>query len=983
METIVSPRPVNSTPAPDADATVIMNSPAHGAAPPNVPANPPRSSPSQSSASRLPDFGPRYQVISLLGQGGMGAVYKARDLELDRIVALKLLRPELTPDAGATQRFKQELLLASKISHRNILRIHDLGDSNGVKFISMAYIEGQDLHHILQEHGRLPVKRALHLAKQILAALEAAHTEGVVHRDLKPQNMMVDANDQLYVMDFGLAKSVNTDVRMTMSGQVVGTPQYMAPEQVEGGPIDHRADLYAFGLILDEMLTGELVFKAESAFHLMLARIREAPRSPRTVVPDLPEYLDRIVSRCLMRAPEERYQSAREILDDIASETAGEVRSQETLVLSSVGKTAIAPSKPQFSVRRWAALSAALLVVAGGGIWGWEKFAHPAAGRQGNISVLVADFTNHTGDAVFDSTLEPMLNVALEGANFINAYSRGDARNLAEKLPKPTNKLDEQTAQLVAMSQGINAVITGDITLRGNKYQISAMALDGATGNVLGKAEVSVADEKDVIRELPKLAAPLRRALGDTTPPSVQFNSVSGGFTAANLEAVHFNGLGLEQQFAGNFQSAFEAFKKATELDPNFAQAYSGMAAMASDLGKASDAEKYTQAALQHEDRMTERERYRVRGIYYLSIGNWSKCVDELSQLVKSYPSDRVGQTNLGVCYASMRNFSMAAEVARRAVDLAPQAVVERNNLSFYLTYSGDFEGGDREALKALQINQNSVRAHLAQVEAQLGKGSLAEAAATYKQMQGLGASGASLAASGLADLAAYEGRFTDAINTLQTGITADLAAKDPNGAAEKSATLAHLQYLRGQKAAAIASAGKAISLSKDHAVPARVLAARVFVEAGDIPQAQKLSAALASETDAETQAYGKIIDGEVLLARGDKGRGIATLTEANSLMDTWLGRFDLGWAYLEAGKFVEADSEFERCNRRRGEALELLLDNVPTLAAYPMALYYQGRVREGLKNPAFADSYRAYLNIRGKAGEDPLLPDIRRRLGQ
>src|SRR5215469_777734 len=658
METIVSPGPVNPTPPSDADATVIINSPVQGAAPPNVPASPPRYSPSQSSANRLPDFGSRYQVISLLGQGGMGAVYKARDLELDRTVALKLLRPELTPDAGATQRFKQELLLASKISHRNILRIHDLGDANGVKFISMAYIEGQDLHHILEKQGRLPVKRALHFAKQILGALEAAHTEGVVHRDLKPQNMMVDANDQLYVMDFGLAKSVDTDVRMTMTGQVVGTPQYMAPEQVEGGPIDHRADLYAFGLILDEMLTGELVFKAESAFHLMLARIREAPRGPRTVVPDLPEYLDRIVLRCLMRAPEERYQSAREILDDIAAETAGEVRSQETLVLSSVGKTAIAPPKPSFSVRRWAAFAAVVLVLGAAGFWGWKKFGQPAAGNHGNISVLVGDFTNQTGDPVFDDTLEPMLNVALEGANFINAYSRGEARNLAEKLPKPTNKLDEQSARLIAVSQGINAVITGDLTLRGNKYRISATALDAVTGNVLGTAEISVTDKQDVIRELPKVAAPLRRALGDTTPASVQFEAVSGGFSAANLEAVHQSALGVEQQFAGNFQNAFDLFQKAVELDPTYPRAYFGMAAMATNLGKPADAEKYSQMALQHEDRMTERERYRVRGLYYGSTGNWSKCVDELSQLVSRYPSDRIGQSNLAVCYASTRNYS-------------------------------------------------------------------------------------------------------------------------------------------------------------------------------------------------------------------------------------------------------------------------------------------------------------------------------------
>src|SRR5438067_1549108 len=273
--------------------------------------------PARSSLRWTPDFGSRYEVLGILGQGGVGTVYKARDLELDRVVALKLLRPDMIPDASAIQRFKQELLLASKVSHRNILRIHDLGDANGMKYISMAYIEGEDLHRLLARVGRLSLERALRIARQLAEALDAAHAEGVVHRDLKPQNIMLGASDQVYVMDFGLAKSVETDAHMTMTGQVVGTPQYMAPEQVEGAALDHRTDLYAFGLILDEMLTGDLVFKADSALQLMLKRVREHPRSPRAIIADLPEYVERIIMHCLQANPAARYQSAREILRDI------------------------------------------------------------------------------------------------------------------------------------------------------------------------------------------------------------------------------------------------------------------------------------------------------------------------------------------------------------------------------------------------------------------------------------------------------------------------------------------------------------------------------------------------------------------------------------------------------------------------------------------------------------------------------------------
>ena len=227
----------------------------------------------------------------------------------------------------------------------------------------------------------------------------------------------------------------------------------------------------------------------------------------------------------------------------------------------------------------------------------------------------MGDFANHTGDPVLDNTLEPMLGVAMEGASFINAYSRGDARKLAKKLPNPTDKLDEQSVRLVAMNQACNAVITGDISLRGDKYDISAIALDAVSGNVLAKAEVTVDNKQQILSELPKLAEPILKALGDTTPASLQFEKVSGGFTAASLEAVHQDALGVDEQFAGKFQDAFNSFQKSAELDPKFARAYTGMAAMANNLGRHGDAVKYMKLAMANADRMTEREVFRNQGL--------------------------------------------------------------------------------------------------------------------------------------------------------------------------------------------------------------------------------------------------------------------------------------------------------------------------------------------------------------------------------
>src|ERR1700734_1131991 len=264
------------------------------------------------------DFGPRYRIEALLGQGGMGRVYKAYDKELDRTVAIKVVREGAIGQSDALKRFKQELVLASKISHKNILRTHDMGEVAGVRFISMAYIQGKDLQHIIRENPNMPLERVLKFSQQIAEALAAAHAEGVVHRDLKPQNLLIGNDDQVFVCDFGLAKSFEESATgMTRTGAFLGTPRYMSPEQVEGKPADQRADLYAYGLILYEMVTGDVPFTGESTLKVMYQRIQEKPKNPKLINVDLPNWLVRIIMRWLEKDAADRYQSAYEILADL------------------------------------------------------------------------------------------------------------------------------------------------------------------------------------------------------------------------------------------------------------------------------------------------------------------------------------------------------------------------------------------------------------------------------------------------------------------------------------------------------------------------------------------------------------------------------------------------------------------------------------------------------------------------------------------
>jgi tetratricopeptide (TPR) repeat protein/predicted Ser/Thr protein kinase len=920
-------------------------------------------------------IGERYEILQLLGQGGMGAVYKARDIELERLVALKLIRPDLATHPEILRRFKQELILAREVTHRNVVRIFDLGQAHGVRFITMEYVEGRDLHALLHEKGKLPPEEAVPIFVQIAAALEAAHHAGVVHRDLKPQNILVDQGGRVYVMDFGVARSLETP-GMTQTGALMGTPEYMSPEQAKGLKVDARSDLFSLGIIFYEMLSGVSPFKADTAMATMFKRTRERAVPLAQLGSGVPGFLSDVVSKCLEIDTAQRYQSAREIIEDLEKWKSDVARGAMNPVARWLK---FAPP-----VQKWLAVGIAALLLMTGGyairdkLPRWfspkPKAAHPP------VSVLVADFANHTGDPIFDDTLEPMFNVALEGASFVNAYDRGAARKLAQKLPHPTDKLDEQAGRLIAVSQGLGAVVTGSLSRRGDGYKLSVEAVDARTGNSIATAEVTATNKDALLLAVPKLAAPIRKALGDTTPESVQL-AASGPFTAASLEVVHLYNVGMEQQFAGKMDEALSSFSKAVELDPNFARAYSGMAATAGGLGRQADGEKYVKLAMQHVDRMTERERYHTRAFFYFMTGDYPKCVEEYSNLVGQYPADIIGQANLAACYGQLRDIPKAVEAARRAVEIVPRGAVQRLNLSFLSSLGGDFQGGEREARAALQINPSSEAGFLNLAEAQLGQGQISQAAGSYHELQKVSAMGASMAAAGLADLAAYGGRFADALRLLEQGATADLEAKRPENAAKKFAALAHTQLLRGQKGPAVAAADKALAYGQS--IQVRFLAGRIFAESGETAKAQKLSASLGSELQAEPQAYAKIIEGKSALKQGDSSRAIKAFTEANKLLDTWIGRLELGRAYLEAGLFVEADSEFDRCIKRRGEALELFMDNVPTYAYSPLVYYYQGRVREGLKSPAFAESYRNYLSIRGQAGEDPLLPEIRRRLGQ
>jgi len=917
-------------------------------------------------------LGERYEILAMLGQGGMGAVYKARDQELDRVVALKVIRPELTTNPDILKRFKQELILARQVTHRNVIRIFDLGQADGLKFITMEFLEGQDLRAELTKRGKFSPEDAARIILQISRALEVAHGEGVVHRDLKPQNIMLDANARAYVMDFGIARSAYLP-GMTQTGALIGTPEYMSPEQAKGEKLDERSDLFSLGVIFYELVTGNSPYYSDTPLATLWKRMQEKAKPLTEVDPTIPKEISDIVAKLLEIEPANRFAKAGELAWRLESWLG-----ISNPALTATGTVALPAAKSIFSWK-WVAAGLALLL-AGGGVAFWLKNPTKPKAPHAPVNVLVADFTNHTGDPIFDGTLEPMFNVALEGASFVNAYSRGNARKLAGQLAHPSDKLDEQSARLVAISQGLGAVVTGSLSRRGDGYKLSVEALDARTGNSIAAAEVSASDKDQLLLDVPKLAAPIRKALGDSTPESVQLNTAGGAFQASSLEAVHQYAIGSDQQFAGKMEDSLASFAKVAELDPNFARAYSGMAAAAASLDRPHDAENYLKLAMEHVDRMTERERFRIRGLYYLSTENWTKCVEEYSELVKQYPADNIGHNNLSVCYRSLHNTPKAIEELQRALEVLPHNQLARVNLALYLSYTSDFSESEREAKKVLEANPSYEVAYVALASSQIGQGQLAEAIKTYEQLDKVSSLGQTFVAPGLADIAIYEGRLGDAAQFLQQGAAMALKAGRSDAAAADLALLGYTELLRKQKAAALASLEKALANSQT--VSTRFMAARDYVLAGETGKAHSLAIQIASDSNPDSQADAKLIEGEIALQEKDPRKAVGLFTEANKLVDGWIGWFDLGRAYLDAGQYVEADSEFDRCLKNRGATFDLF-DYVSTYSYVPEVYYYQGRVREQLKSPGATDSYRTYMSIRGKAGEDPLLPEVRQRLGQ
>jgi tetratricopeptide (TPR) repeat protein/predicted Ser/Thr protein kinase len=926
-----------------------------------------------------------YRLISLVGKGGMGEVFLAHDEQLDRQVAVKFLPESMNQEPKARERFLREAKAAAALDHPFICKVFEAGEFRGKAYMVMEYIEGRSLKERIAE-GPFPLADALRATLEVAEALEAAHAKGIVHRDLKPANLMCTPQGHIKVMDFGLAKYLAADkpeaatrtLSLTMTadpagpsitspGMVVGTIAYMSPEQARGGAVDGRTDIFSLGIVLDEMVSGKHPFDRGTPLETLTAVLRDSPPPvhvrPKVLDPDIA----RILKKALAKDVSARYARIGEMAADIRALLA-DIEPRGRSLLRGWRRKSVA-----IGVAALVLVLAALVVFRPGG-------GRPPAPGPKPVKVLIADFDNQTGDPVFDGALEQTLAIGLEGASFITLYDRGQATQLAGQMdPQSAGRLDKTIALLVSRREGINIVVQAVIEHdKSGGYTIRTRAVDPVSSDVLAEAAETVAGKTGVLKAADILAGRLRASLEAVPAASIREASKET-FTAATIEAMKAYARAQDLTTAGKDEEAIREYLKALELDPNLGRAYAGLAVVYRNHGELDLARKYYDKAMGLLDKMTDREKYRTRGGYYFINRNYMKAIEEFAALRAQYPMDLAGYNNLPLAYFYARDMPRAFEEGKKAVEAYPDRVNPLYNLTWYAIAADRLDDAEAAAQKVIKMDASFAEAHVCLGLVRILKGRVNDAAAEYAGLRGSKAYASSLGAAGLADLDLYEGQSDEARTILEAAISADTKGGLNAFAHQKKLVLAEILLATGKRAEAVKLAEDVLAGDSDDS--AVFMGARLMLAAGRTERAKDLAASLAARPAPEPQAYARLIDGEIALAQGRAPDAIKAFHEAAAQVDTWIGHIALGRAYLAAGQYTEAYSEFESCLKRRGEAAAVFLDDLPTVRFLPQVYYYLGRAQEGLKSPGAKDSYKKFLEIKILAAGDPLVEDAKKRL--
>ena len=664
-----------------------------------------------------------YEIRSKIGAGGMGEVYLAVDTELDRTVAIKILPAALASDSQRLQRFVQEAKAASALNHPHILTIYEIGTTESSRFIATEFIDGDTLRpHI---GAGMKLAEVLEIAIQACSALAAAHAAGIIHRDIKPENIMVRRDGYIKVLDFGLAKLTEpkgstTDTEAptkamvnTGAGTVMGTANYMSPEQAKGTHVDERSDLWSLGAVLYEMVTAHVPFAGETPTETISLILQKEPAPLVRYAHEVPDELERIATKALTKDREERYQTAKDMLIDLrhlkrklevdaeidrtvppelrAAVSTGGVRAGSSTASGALAATSMATmphaSSAEYIVseirrhKKGATLIAALLIVALV-VAGVFYFSRKKSALTEKDTVLLADFVNTTGEPVFDGTLKQALAVQLGQSPFLNIFPDERVNETLRFMGKAANeRITKDIAKEICARQGLKAMIVGSIAGLGSHYVVTIEAINAQGGDAIAREQAEAENKEQVLKALGKAASQLREKLGESLGSIKKYDAPIEQATTSSLEALKAFSQGNEQRTAGNQTEAISFYKRAVELDPNFAMAYARLAVAYSNQFQTEVAAQYSQKAYDLRDRVSERERLYISEKYTSYVtGDREEAINILKAWAQSYPNDYIPHNNLAANYSLFGQFEDALKEAREAVRLSPNNTTAQGN---------------------------------------------------------------------------------------------------------------------------------------------------------------------------------------------------------------------------------------------------------------------------------------------------------------